>query len=78
MRDEGGGVSSQYPRKRNCFTLEPMPHEHAQSWRVLVLFSAKDMPIWKASETREGQVSLARVSRAVGEEAERHMSTSST
>ena len=40
----GGGVSSQYPRKRSLFTVVPIPQSSNLSWRVFVLFSANDMP----------------------------------
>ena len=74
----GGGVSSQYPRKRSLFTVVPMPQSSMRSCNVLVLFSANDMPKLWASELREAQVVLARDSTVEREVAEMHMSTSST
>ena len=60
------------------FTVAPIPQSSMRSWRVLVLFSANDMPMRLASAFRAAHVVRARDSTDFREPAERQMNASST
>ena len=78
MRRERRGVSSQYPKYRSLLVVVPIPQVSILSCQVLVLFSAKDMPMDWASLVMSAHRFLASRCVSWGEDAETQMSTSST